>query len=102
MTRGIGAALVLVFCQSMAERSAATVVRDSKGGPANPAVEVGGHRIPPGPPPPVPFSLVGAIADGNRPLIGCAAAWPWNRFGAFFLRRPRVFWGVRTIVPPLR
>ena len=44
------------------------MVRDSKGGyPANPAVEVGGHRIPPGPPPPVPFSLVGAIADGDRP-----------------------------------
>jgi hypothetical protein len=78
----IATVLVLVLCERMAGQAAAKVVQDEKAAPSNPAVEEGGYRLPPGtPPPPVPYSLVGALASESHWLAQCAT-WPWRFFGS--------------------
>jgi hypothetical protein len=55
--------------------TAARVVRG--GAISNKAVEVGGVHVPPQPPPPVPYSLIGAIASGGGWFTQCASWSLW-------------------------
>ncbi len=100
VTRSIAAALVLILCRGAVDTGAARVIRDDRSGPANPAVEVGGHRLSSGPPPAIPYSLIGAIADEHRWFTDCAV-WPWNLFGSISFRRHRITSRAPLILPPL-
>ena len=80
----IAAASVLVLCRAATDRSEATVVRDGKGGPVNPAVEVGGHRLDvKRPAMAIPASLIGALRPAYPWLPSCVA-WPLGGFGSFY------------------
>jgi hypothetical protein len=74
--------LVLVMCHAGAKEGRTTVVREGHSASGNPAVEAGGHHLPPGPPPAIPYSFIGAMETENQ---WCApiAAWPWRMFGSF-------------------
>jgi hypothetical protein len=76
----VGAA-VLLLCRAAADPGGAKVVRDPGGPASNPGVETGGLHLPPQPPPPIPYSLIGAIASDGAWLMQCAL-WPWQQFGA--------------------
>ncbi len=73
-------AAVLLLCRAAADPGMAKVVRDPSGVASNPGVEAGGHRLPPQPPPPIPYSFIGAIASDGAWLMQCAL-WPWQQFG---------------------
>jgi hypothetical protein len=64
----IALALVAVLCGG---ETTATVVQG--GAISNKPVEVGGVRVPPQPPPPVQYSLIGAIASGGDWFTQCAS-----------------------------
>jgi hypothetical protein len=83
--RILAAILILVVCRWAGDQAAATVVRDMRTGSGNPAVESGGHHLLPGPPPAVPYSLIGAIEAGSRWCL--PVVWPWRLFGSFALHR---------------
>ncbi len=89
------AALVLLLCRAGADEGRATVVRDGRAGPGNPAVESGGHHLPRRQsPPPVPYSLIGAIDTANqvcRPDAGWSSGW----FGWFPTHRHFGWWRTR-------
>jgi hypothetical protein len=57
--------------------AAASVIRDNHGKAGNPSVEAGGHPLLHQAPPPVRYSLIGAIADRDNWLMRCAL-WPWR------------------------
>jgi hypothetical protein len=80
--RFIIAAFVLVLCHAAVDQGSATVVRDGKNGPANPAVEAGGHHPMTKQPPAVPYSLIGALGDGAQWCMP-RFAWPWRMFDTF-------------------
>jgi hypothetical protein len=80
--RVIAAALFLVLAQAATDQGAATVVRDSKAQPANPAVEEGGYHLAPAPPPAIPYSLIGAIAS-RQSWFGRCIAWSLGWFDSF-------------------
>jgi hypothetical protein len=86
----IVAAALLILCQAVADRGEATVVRDGKGGPVNPAVQTGGQRLTPEPPPAIPYSLIGALwaDDQCYPPFGVR---PWPVVNSFDFRRHRGF-----------
>jgi hypothetical protein len=86
IARVVAAALVLILWRGGVEQGKATVIRDSRGGPANPTVEAGGHHLPPAPPPPVPYSFIGPVAAEGRWYAPCLV-WPWRVVGSF--TRPR-------------
>jgi hypothetical protein len=89
----IAAALVLVFCHGMTDQAVAKVVRTGKTTPSNPAVEEGGLHLAPGhPPPPVPYSLIGALALDNQG-VGRCSFWqqPWGLFAPLPFRQPGFF-----------
>jgi hypothetical protein len=79
------ATLVLLMCRAGADQGRATVVRDSRAGSGNPAVEAGGYHLPHGPPPPVPYSLIGAIATESNSCVA-DAAWSRRWFSSFRFR----------------
>jgi hypothetical protein len=91
----IAAALVLVLCEGMADQAAAKVVRINNAAPSNPAVEAGGLRLRHGAPPPVQYSLIGALALPPPTQFSMAGAlasqsrwlrqwafWPCGSFGS--------------------
>jgi hypothetical protein len=84
----IAAALVLVLCHEMTDQAVAKVVRTGRSAPSNSAVEEGGLHLAPGPPPPIPYSLIGALAlDGQ--VVGRCGLWsPWGSFGPLAFRQP--------------
>jgi hypothetical protein len=86
----IAAAALLILCQAVANRGEATVVRDGKGGPVNPAVQAGGQRLAPAAPTAIPYSLIGALwaDDQCYPPFGVRA---WPVVNSFDFRRHRVF-----------
>jgi hypothetical protein len=75
-------AVVSLLSQTAINPGVAKVVRDGNGPVSNPAVEAGGHRLPSLAPPPVPYSLIGAIVLESQWMLQCAA-WPWQQFGSF-------------------
>jgi hypothetical protein len=87
----IVAALVLVLCQEMADQAVAKVVRTGRSVPSNPAVEEGGLHLVPGPPPPIPYSLIGALALDNQVVGRCGFWSPWALFGPSPFRQPGLF-----------
>ncbi|MEA2739551.1 MAG: hypothetical protein QOH05_2858 [Acetobacteraceae bacterium] len=79
--RIVAGAFVLVLCRGAVDQGQATVVRDNRTAPANPAVEAGGHHPRSREAPYFPYSLIGAIASESQwcvPII----AWPWRLFGS--------------------
>jgi hypothetical protein len=85
----IAAALVLILCQEMTDQAVAKVVRTGRS--ANPAVERGGLHLVPGPPPPIPYSLIGALALDSQ-VVGRCAFWPpWGLFSPLPFRQPGLF-----------
>lgn len=80
-------AVALVLFQAAADQGIATVIRDGKTGPVNPAVEAGGQPISmkdydQRTQSNVPYSLIGAL----RPEDGCLYpyfGWAWNMFRSF-------------------
>ncbi|HEY0185307.1 MAG TPA: hypothetical protein VGC09_21105 [Rhodopila sp.] len=62
LLRITAAVFVLLLCHAAASPAKATLVRGGRTDTGNPAAEPGGHRLTPGPPPPIPYSLIGAIA----------------------------------------
>ena len=91
----IATALVLVLCQEMTDQAVAKVVRTGRSAPANPAVEEGGLHLVPGPPPPIPYSLIGALALNNQVVGRCAFWSPWGLFGPLPFRQP--FWQLGAV-----
>ena len=90
---GIAAVLILVLCEGMAHEAAAKLVRNAHPAPSNPAVEAGGLRVRRGSPPPVPYSLIGALASQNQVYwLYPRSAWlvpqrGWFSQSAFWPRR---------------
>ena len=97
----IAAALILVLGRAAFDTGSATVVRDAKGATANPAVEKGGYHPQPMAPPPVPYSLIGAIADDNRWFPSCLA-WPLSRFRPLSLHGHRNLNRINMLPPGTR
>ena len=98
----IAAALVLILCQEMTDQAVAKVVRTGRSAPANPAVERGGLHLVPGPPPPIPYSLIGALALDSQ-VVGRCAFWPpWGLFGPLPFRQPFRQFGVGPRIQVLR
>jgi hypothetical protein len=89
------AALVLILCRAGADESNAKVVRDGRAGLGNPPVEVGGYHLPHGRPPPIPYSLIGAIDNGGNSCTP-SAAWRQQWLGAFGIHRHAFFRKIRT------
>jgi hypothetical protein len=87
----ITAALVLVLCQETTDQAVAKVVRTGRSAPSNPAVEEGGLHLVPGPPPPIPYSLIGALALDSQVVGRCGFWSPWGFFGPLPFRRPGLF-----------
>jgi hypothetical protein len=75
----LAAAAVLLLCRTAAGPADAKVVRDPKAA-SNPGVQMGGLPLLPQPPPPIPYSFIGAIASNGEWLMQCAL-WPWRQFG---------------------
>src|ERR1700674_765034 len=99
----IAAALVLVLCHEMTDQAVAKVVRTGRSVPSNPAVEEGGLHLVPGPPPPIPYSLIGALALDSQ-VVGRCTFWPaWGVFGPLPFRPPfGQFWAgprIRVLRP---
>jgi hypothetical protein len=103
---GIAAVLILVLCEGMAHEAAAKLVRNAHPAPSNPAVEAGGLRVRRGSPPPVPYSLIGALASQNqvywlyprsawlvpqRSWFSQSAFWPRRFFSPLPFGRPLLF-----------
>jgi hypothetical protein len=86
----IVAAALLILCQAVADRGEATVVRDGKGGPVNPAIDAGGQRLAPAAPTAFPYSLIGALWADDQcfPPFGVR---PWPVVNLFDSRRHGVF-----------
>ena len=78
--RIVAGAFVLALSPGAVDQGQATVVRDSRTAPANPAVEAGGHHLRSREPAYFPYSLIGAIASEGQ---SCApiVVWPWRWFG---------------------
>jgi hypothetical protein len=87
----IAAALVLVLCQEMSDQAVAKVVRTGRSAPSNPAVEEGGLHLAPGPPPPIPYSLIGALALDSQVIGRCALWSPWGSVAPLPFRQPGLF-----------
>jgi hypothetical protein len=87
----IAAALVLVLCHEMTDQAVAKVVRTGRSAPSNSAVEEGGLHLAPGPPPPIPYSLIGALALDSQAVGRCAFWSPWGSFGPLPFRQPGLF-----------
>jgi hypothetical protein len=79
----IALALIAVLCGG---ETAATVVHG--GAISNKPVEVGGVHVPPQPPPPVQYSLIGTIASGGDWLTQCAY-WSLRFLGSLADPHPR-------------
>jgi hypothetical protein len=84
----IGAAAYLI-CQAAPGPGIAKVVQDSTA-VSNPAVETGGLRLQPQPPPPIPYSFLGAIESQGSWFMQCAM-WPWRQLGNWGWFRHREF-----------
>lgn len=84
-------ALVLVLCLEMSDQAVAKVVRTGRSAPSNPAVEEGGLHLVPGPPPPIPYSLIGALALDSQVVGRCAFWSPWGWFGPLPFRQSGLF-----------
>src|SRR3954452_856629 len=92
----LAAALVPLLCQPLA----AKVVRDGKTSSSSPAVEAGGFRLAPQPPPSIPYSLIGAIAGDGYGSNQCAAPLPWQMFAPMpFRHHPMDFFRFRRPLP---
>ncbi len=89
-TQLLAVAAILLVCQIVVNQGLAKVVRDSNGVVSNPAVEAGGHRLPPQPYPGVPYSMIGSIASEGGWIMQCAL-WPWRQFGSVPWFRHRSF-----------
>jgi hypothetical protein len=72
---------VFLLCRGVVDQGAAKVVRGSDAPISNPAVEVGGHPLPPQPPPAIPYSVIGAIISESSWLMQCTLG-PWRQFGS--------------------
>jgi hypothetical protein len=72
---------VLLLCRTAVDQGAASVVLGGGTAISNPAIEVGGHRLPPQPPPAIPYSVIGAIVSEGSWLMQCALE-PWRQFGS--------------------
>lgn len=100
----IVATLVLLVGYGAGDQGAATVIRDGRTASAgNPAVEAGGHRLTAKHPSPLPYSLIGAMADSNY-WHGPPLVWPWRLFSPFTWRShgiPNLFRIMRHGEPPL-
>ncbi len=84
----IAAAVVLVLCRAATHPSEATVVRDGKAGPFNPAVESGGHRLTADDTDKrsaatIPYSLIGALQAAYYWFPPCIG-WSASMFGPFW------------------
>ena len=85
----IAAAFVLILCRTMAVQ--ASIIRDGNTKQFNPAVEAGGHPLPPKGQDNqlrvvIPYSLIGSLWAGSTwfpPYI----AWPWSVFSPFYGHR---------------
>ncbi len=77
----LAAAVVLLVMRTGIDSGTAKVVRDTGATVGNPGVETGGQSLPPQPPPPIPYSLIGALASEDNWLMQCAF-WPWREFGS--------------------
>jgi hypothetical protein len=78
--RLLASAVVLVLFQMAMGK--ATVIRDGKTGPVNPAVQAGGQRLQAKQPSNIPYSLIGAIRSDYQWFTPCFI-WPWRILGAF-------------------
>jgi hypothetical protein len=86
----ITAALVLVLCQETTDQAVAKVVRTGRSAPSNPGVEEGGLHLVPAPPP-IPYSLIGALALDSQVVGRCGFWSPWGFFGPLRFRQPALF-----------
>jgi hypothetical protein len=89
ITFAVIGAVAFLLCQAAPGSGIAKVVRDSTV-VSNPAVEVGGLRLTPQPPPPIPYSFLGAI-ESQGSWIMQYALWPWRQFGNWAWFRHREF-----------
>jgi hypothetical protein len=80
ITLAVIGAVAYLLCQVAPVPGIAKVVRDSSAAASNPAVEAGGHRLTPQPPPPIPYSFLGAMESQGSWFMQCAL-WPWRQFG---------------------
>jgi len=87
----IAAAVVLMPCLTAADRVEATIIRDSKTGSTNPAVEAGGHKLPvkgndKRPPVSIPYNLIDASQAEYLWFPPCVV-WPWSVFSPSYWHR---------------
>jgi hypothetical protein len=88
IVRLVALTLVLGLCRAETDQGHATVIRDGTGNPATPAIESGGHRLPPSHLPPVPYSLIGAPQTESH-WYPAFVAWPWRALRSFSLHGHR-------------
>jgi hypothetical protein len=80
-THALVLAIIFLLCRTAVDQGAARVVRGSDAAISNPAVEVGGHPLPPQAPPAIPYSVIGAIVSEGSWLMQCSLE-PWRQFGS--------------------
>jgi hypothetical protein len=80
----MAAVAVLLLCRVAAEQAGATVVRDGKAAPSNPAVEAGGAKPVGGvherAPDNISYTLIGTLPMSS-PWFQPCFEWPWQLFG---------------------
>jgi hypothetical protein len=83
ITHIIAAVLVLVVCRAAFDPAGARVTRDDKGGPANPAIEAGGHHLTKKDSAAIPYSLIGSESNP----VGACSIGSWRRLESLVLHR---------------
>jgi hypothetical protein len=91
----MAAVAVLLLCRVAADQAVATVVRDGKAAPSNPAVEAGGAKPVGGShergPDNISYNLIGTLPMSS-PWFQPCFEWPWQLFG-------RIRWHGPAAVP---
>ena len=101
----LAAVAVLLVCRAAADQAGATVIRDGKAAPSNPAVEAGGKkplgtggdRVPDN----IPYSLIGAFPI-SYPWFEPCLEWPWQFLGRIRWHRPPALPVARPLGRPIR